>query len=110
LIHLKPLNWVGGSIIFLNLRWLEIQGPTHPLQVMGKGFDSSWITSPLRGALSVRLVIEGAIIIIVPFVMPFSLEAVSLLVPIFNLAVHVSVTDGDKQVTVILITPSTTLL
>jgi hypothetical protein len=46
---------------------------------MGKGFDSSWITPSIRGALSVRLVVEGAIIIIVTFVVSFPLEAVLLL-------------------------------
>jgi hypothetical protein len=36
----------------------------------------------IKGALSVRLVVEGALIIIVPFIMAFSLEAVSLLAPV----------------------------
>jgi hypothetical protein len=77
---------------------------------MGKGFDSSWITPSIRGALSVRLVVEGAIIIIVTFVVSFPLEAVLLLALVFYLATHISTTDGVAQVTVILIMPSASLL
>jgi hypothetical protein len=47
LIHLEPLSWVGGHIILLNPQWFEVQGPMHPIRVMGKGLDSSCIAPPL---------------------------------------------------------------
>jgi hypothetical protein len=45
-MHLEPLGWVGGPIILFDLRRFEVQGPTHPLQVMGNGFDSACIVPP----------------------------------------------------------------
>jgi hypothetical protein len=77
---------------------------------MGKVFDSSYITPSLRGALSVRLVIEGTIIIIVPLIASFLLDALSLLVPAFDLTVCISTVEDVAQITVIPTTPSAMLL
>jgi hypothetical protein len=66
---------------------------------VGKGFDSSYITTSFRGALSVRLVIEGTIEIIVPLIVSFLLNALSLLAPVFDPSA-----DDVMQVSVILIT------
>jgi hypothetical protein len=65
-VHLEPLGWIGGPIVLLNPRRLKIQRPTHPLQVMGEGFDSTCIAPSFRGALLVRLVIERTIVISFP--------------------------------------------
>jgi hypothetical protein len=51
---------------------------------MGKGFNSSWVAPSFRGALSVRLVIEGTIIVIVPLIMSFLLNVLMLLAPVVN--------------------------
>jgi predicted neutral ceramidase superfamily lipid hydrolase len=77
---------------------------------MGKGFDSSWITPTFRGALLVRLVIEGAIVIIVPFVRSFLVNLFSLLAPIFYPTTCISTMDDIAQIVVILIMPLTMLL
>jgi hypothetical protein len=77
---------------------------------MGKGFNSSWIAPSFGGALSVRLVIEGTIIIIVPLITSFLLDALKLLVLVVNPVVCIYVTDDIAHVSVIPITPSVTLL
>jgi hypothetical protein len=77
---------------------------------MGKGFNSSWIVPSFGGALSMRLVIEGTIIIIVPLVTSFLLDALTLLVLVVNPVVCIYVTDDIAHVSVIPITPSVTLL
>jgi hypothetical protein len=106
LIHLEPLSRVGAPIILLDSRWLPVQGPTHPFQVMGKGFDS-FIAPSFRGVLSVRLVIERAIVIIVPLVMSFLFGIILFLAPIFDPTVSISITnDVTAQVAVIPVSPS----
>jgi hypothetical protein len=60
---------------------------------MGKGYDSSWVVPYFRGVLSVRLVIEGTIIVIVPLITSFLLNALTLLLPVVNLIACISVAD-----------------
>jgi hypothetical protein len=72
---------------------------------MGKGLDSSCIAPSFRGVLSVRLVVEGTIIIIVPLIVPFLLNAL-----IFDPTVCICVIDDVAQVWVIPIMPSAALL
>jgi hypothetical protein len=101
LVQLKPLSWVGGPIILLDSGQLEIQGPTHPLQVVEESFDPALIASSFQGTVSVRLIIEETIIVIVPFTVSFALDAVSLLAPVFNLVVCIFVTNNVAQVPVV---------
>jgi hypothetical protein len=63
-----------------------------------------------RGALSVRLVVEGTIIVIVPLITSFMLNALTLLALVVNLVTCISATDDIVQVTIILIPPSVALL
>jgi hypothetical protein len=57
-----------------------------------------------------QLVIERAIVIIVPLVTPLLFGAVLFLAPIFNLTVGISVADDVAQVMVIPISPSAVFL
>jgi hypothetical protein len=54
---------------------------------MRESFESSWIMPSFWGALPVRLVIVGTIIIIVPLIMLFLFHALSLSVLVFYPAV-----------------------
>jgi hypothetical protein len=58
----------------------------------------------------VRLVIEGAIVIIVPLVTPLLFGVVSFLALVFYPSTSVSVADNIAQVMVILVSPSVTFL
>jgi hypothetical protein len=62
------------------------------------------------GALSVRLVIEGTIIVIVPLITSFLLNALTLLAPVVNPIVCISTTDDVAQISVIPILPSAVFL
>jgi hypothetical protein len=84
--------------------------PAHPLQIVRKGFDSSWVVPSFRGVLSVRLVIEGTIIVIVPLITPFLLNTLTLLALVVNLITCISVADDIAQISVILIPPSAAFL
>jgi hypothetical protein len=108
--NLEPLGWVGGPIILLDSRHLEIQGPAHPFQVVGESFDSSWVMPSFRGALLVRLVIVGTIVIIVPLIALFLFNALSLSVSNFNPVVCISAADDIVQVTVVSPMPWAVLL
>jgi hypothetical protein len=77
---------------------------------VGKSFDSSFIVRSFRRALSERLVVEGTIIIIIPLVVSFMFNALSLLAPIFNLVVCISVANDVTQVMVILVSSSAVFL
>jgi hypothetical protein len=77
---------------------------------MGKGFDSSWVAPSFRGVLLVRLVIEGAIIVIVPLITSFLLNTLMLLVPVVNSITCISVADEVAQISVIPIPPSAAFL
>jgi hypothetical protein len=84
--------------------------PVHPLQIVRKGFDSSWVVPSFRGVLSVRLVIEGTIIVIVPLITPFLLNTLTLLALVVNLITCISVADDIAQISVIPIPPSAAFL
>jgi hypothetical protein len=58
----------------------------------------------------VRLVIEETIVIIVPFIVSFLLNTLSLLAPVFYAAACISIVDDVVQVTAIPIMPSAVLL
>jgi hypothetical protein len=58
--------------------------------------------------VSVGLVIVRAIVIVVTFIVSLTLDAVSFLVPVFNLVMCISVADKVTQVSVIPI-PATLL-
>jgi hypothetical protein len=77
---------------------------------MREGFDSSFIAPPFRGTLSVRLVVEGTIIIIVPLVVSFPFDAVSFLEPNFDLSACISIVDDVVQVSIIPVSSVTTFL
>jgi hypothetical protein len=72
---------------------------------VGKDFDSSFIAPSFRGALSMRLVVEGAIIIIVPLIVSFLFGMVSFLASAFDLVMGISVADDVVQVMVIPVSP-----
>jgi hypothetical protein len=110
LIYLEPLDWVGGPIILLESRRLEIQGPGHPFQVTGKSFDSSWVIPSFREALLVRLVIVGTVVIIVPIITLFLFNALLLSAPILNPVACISTVDDIAQVVIVSPTPSVVLL
>jgi hypothetical protein len=71
---------------------------------MEKSFDSSWV------ALSVRLVIKGSIIGIVPLITSFLLNALTLLVSVVNSIACISAADGATQISDIPIPPSVAFL
>jgi hypothetical protein len=48
---------------------------------MGESFDSSYVAPFFKGALSMWLVIEGTIIVIVPLIMSFLLNVLTLQMP-----------------------------
>jgi hypothetical protein len=77
---------------------------------VGKCFDSSWVVPSFRGALSVRLVVEGTILVIVPLLTSFLLNALTLLASVVNPVVCISVMDDIAQVTVMSILPMAALL
>jgi hypothetical protein len=55
--------------------------------------------------MSVKLVVIGTIVAIVPFFTLLLFKALMLLAPIFNLATCTSTTDDIMQISVILISP-----
>jgi hypothetical protein len=77
---------------------------------MGESFDSSWVAPSFRGALSVRLVVEGTIIVIVPLITSFLLNALTLLTAVVNPVTCISTADDVVQISVIPIPPSATFL
>jgi hypothetical protein len=80
------------------------------LQVLGECLDSSCITPSFGRTLSVRLVIIGTIVVIVPFFALLLLKMFALLAPVFNPAVCISVVDDVMQITIILIPHSAAFL
>jgi hypothetical protein len=77
---------------------------------MGESFDSSWVVPSFREALSVRLVIEGTIIFIVPLITSFLLNALTLLAPVVNPVACISAANDVTQILVTLILPSAAFL
>jgi hypothetical protein len=110
MIYLEPLGQVGGPIILLDSQQLYVYGLAHPIQIVGNGFDSSWVVPTFRGALSVRLVIDGIIVVIVPLIMSILLNALMLLAPVVNPNACISTADDIAQISVISIPPSATFL
>jgi hypothetical protein len=82
----------------------------YQIQVMGESFNSSFVVPSFWGALSVRLVIEGTIVITVPFIASFLFDAFSLLAVVFNSAACISAVDHVTQVSVIPISFSAVFL
>jgi hypothetical protein len=82
----------------------------HPLQIMGKCLDSSYIVPSFRRMLSVRLVIIGTIVVIIPLFMSLLFKALALLTPVFDPVVCIFVADDIAQVSVIPVSPSATFL
>jgi hypothetical protein len=80
------------------------------LQVMGKGLDSSCIAPSLRRMLSVRLVIIGTIVAIVPLFTSLLFKALTLLTLVFYLTACIFTMDDIAQVSVIPVSPSVTFL
>jgi hypothetical protein len=109
LIHLEPLSWVGGPIILLDSQRLEVQGPTHPLQVVGKGLDSCIVPS-LGRTLSMRLVIIGITVVIVPPFTSLQFKSLALLTQVFDLVMCIFAADDVAQVLVIPVTHSVVFL
>jgi hypothetical protein len=62
------------------------------------------------GVFSLRLIVEGTIIIIVPLIASFLFHAVSLLALVFYLAACISITDDITQVLVIPVSSSAAFL
>jgi hypothetical protein len=65
---------------------------------MGKGFDSTWVAPSFSGALLMRLVVEGTIIVKVPLITLFLLNMLMLLEPVVNLVMFTSATDDVAPV------------
>jgi hypothetical protein len=95
---------------FLIFDGLKLRGQLTLFKLWEKGFNPSCIMPSFKGALLVRLIIEGAIVIIVPLITPLMLNALSLLAPVFDPATRIAAPDDVVQVSVILISPSSMLL
>jgi hypothetical protein len=63
-----------------------------------------------RKKLSVRLVIIGTIVVIVPFLVLLLFKALVLLMPIFNPVACISAVDDVAQISVIPVSPSIAFL
>jgi hypothetical protein len=77
---------------------------------MGKSLDSSCIAFSFRTTLSVRLVIIGTIVVIVPFFMLLLFKALALLTSVFNSASCTSDADDVVQISIILVSSSVMFL
>jgi hypothetical protein len=77
---------------------------------VGKGLDSSCIVPSLGRMPSVRLVIIGRIIVIVPLFTSLLFKALMLLTLVFYPATCIFAADDVTQVSVISVLPSATFL
>jgi hypothetical protein len=77
---------------------------------MGKSLDSTCIAPPFGRMLSVRLIIIGTIVVIVPFFTLLLFEELTLQMPVFDLDVSISIADDITQISVILVSSSTAFL
>jgi hypothetical protein len=68
---------------------------------MGERFDPIIIVSSFRGMVSVRLIVEGTIIVITHFIAAFMLNVVSLLASVFNPLMCIFVVDNVAQIHVV---------
>jgi hypothetical protein len=73
---------------------------------MGKSLDSSCIASPFRRMLSVRLVIIGIVVVIVPFFTSLLFKVFALLTPIFDPVACIYATDDVAQIFIISVSSS----
>jgi hypothetical protein len=72
---------------------------------MGKCLDSSCITPSFRRMLSVRLVVIGTIVVIVPFFTLLFFKKLTLLMLVFDLEACISAVDDISQISVIQASP-----
>jgi hypothetical protein len=77
---------------------------------MGKSLDSSCIAPPFGRTLSVRLVVIGTVVVIVPLFELLLFKALMLLAPVFNPAVCISAADDVAQISIILVSSSVVFL
>jgi hypothetical protein len=77
---------------------------------VGKSFDSSCVASFFGRVLSVRLIIIGTIIVIVPFFTLLLFKALMLLAPVFNPVACISEANDFMQVSVIPVSSSIAFL
>jgi hypothetical protein len=77
---------------------------------MGKCLDSSCITPSFRRMLSVRLVVIGTIVVIVPFFTLLFFKKLTLLMLVFDLEACISSVDDISQISVIQASPSAAFL
>jgi hypothetical protein len=77
---------------------------------MGKCLDSSCITPSFRRMLSVRLVVIGTIVVIVPFFTLLFFKKLTLLMLVFDLEACISAVDDISQISVIQASPSAAFL
>jgi hypothetical protein len=89
---------------------LKFRGQRTLFYVSGISLDTSWNVSPFWRTLSVRLVIVGAIIVIVPLIALLLLITHPISAPIFNPVACISAADDVSHVTVLSAMPSTMLL
>jgi hypothetical protein len=82
----------------------------HPLQVVGKNLDSFCIMPPFGRTLSVRLVIIGIIVVIVPFFTLLLFKALAHLAPIFNPVACISAVNDITQISVTPVVSSASFL
>jgi hypothetical protein len=77
---------------------------------VSKGLDSSCIAPSLWRTLSVRLVIIGTIVVIVPLFTSLLFKAPTLLTPVFDQTMCILAADDVVQVSVIPVLPSAAFL
>jgi hypothetical protein len=77
---------------------------------MGKGLHFSSIAPSLRRTLSVRLVIIGTIVVIVPLFTSLLFKVLTLLTLVFDPAACIFAVDDIVQVSAIPVSPSATFL
>jgi hypothetical protein len=77
---------------------------------MGKSFDSSYIVPSFGRMLSMRLVIIGTVVVIVPFFTLLLFKVLVLLPSVFNPAACISAADDITQISIILISSSAAFL
>jgi hypothetical protein len=77
---------------------------------MRKRFDSSYIKPSFGRTLSVRLIIIGTIVVIVPFFMLLPFKALVLLAPVFNPTACIFATDDVTQISIIPVSSSAAFL
>jgi hypothetical protein len=77
---------------------------------VGKSLDSSCIAPPFGKTLSVRLVVIGTVVVIVPFFTMLLFNALVFLMPVFNLVACISIVNNVAQILVIPVSSSTAFL